>query len=884
MPSWVWRVVERHLRRRLPAGAAGPALGDLAEDYEGQRRSLGRLRSALWLLREARSLSQSYEPDRSSSFRLECLWRESRLAVRSLTRARWHSAAIVALLAVAIGANVAMFSLVNAVMLRELPVQRPAELVAVKRMSRDVSQGVSFPLYEALRERWQSMSGLIAVGDVSPAFSLDAASSAGVENVFGTMVSGNYFRVLGVNVAVGRALTEDDDRFEDPRPVIVISHTLWQTRFGGAPEVVGRSVWLAGSRFTIVGITPAAFRNLGGDRGIGGDYWVPLNMQPIVGRGGDRRRNAGASMLRVMGRLRDGVSMRQAQAEAAVLTGQLSTTVLMASTTIHVFDGSRGLGDATARRYWPALRLLSVTVALILLMACANIASLLLARATNRQREVAVRQALGCGRARLLLQFMLENSWLAAAGGALGLLVAIGGARALVTMAAPPGAAGIDLSLDRNVLLFTLASCVVTTLLFGLVPALQSSRGQLESALRAGSRSATSRSRQILNRLLVAVQVALAVVLVAACVQFSRSLHNLFAADLGFDRRDLIMVSIDGRTVGFQQPAQFVGLAHELIDRLSSLPGVKSTTLAATGFFGGARRGTSEFTIDAQPATPGRPSLLYSEVSHGYLQALDVPVVAGRSFAPDDRAGSVPVAVVNEAFARTYSAGQSVIGRRLGMYGDREFAIVGVVRDAKLNDLRETTEPLAFILIDQSPNRFNHIFVKTDGRQQAAVLAAIRPMIQQVSPTLRIDSVETLEDALERTLGQDVFAARLSGLFGGIAIALVCFGVYGVISYLVVTRTREIGVRLAIGARPQDVLRQVISEALLVVSPGLVVGLVAALALERFIASLLFGASPRDPVTFGAVALLMLATTALAAYVPARRAAKIAPVIALRGE
>ena len=817
---------------------------------------------------------------------LENVWRDSRHAMRGLIRARTHSVAVISLLAMAIGANVAIFSLVNALLLRDLPVERPEELIALKRMSRGTSQGMSIPLFEEFRHRLVSVSGLIGIADVNPPMIVDPASGAGPTDVSGAMVSGNYFRVLGVNAEVGRVFTEDDDRFEDPRPVLVLSHAFWQTQFGGDRTVVGRSVLLSGNRFTIIGVAPRELRAMGGDRGLGGDYWVPLNTQPVISGGADRRKNPGSSMLRVMGRLRSGEPLERVHAEAEVLYRQLPLQLARPESEIQVFPGNRGFGDALARQFWPPLRLLMIAVALLLVMACANVASLLLARAGGRQREIAVRQALGSGRARLIRQLLVESLLLAAAGGLLGLGLATSGARALVALAIPQGTPVVDLSIDRNILLFSVAVSVLTTVLFGLVPALHASRARIESALRSSSRGATGHSRRWLNRSLVAAQVALAVILVAGSVQFARSLHRLYSTDPGFDRRQMVLAAVDARSAGYQTDEQFPELARQIIGRLSSMPGVESVAVAATGFLGGGRRSTRTYKIDGrQYGAAGEPALFFNQVSNNYLRVFRVPFASGRDFTPDDRAGSPRVAVVNEAFARYYFSGQSAIGRRFEIDDATrdEFEIVGVVRDAKLNDLRETTEPLAFLPLDQSPARFSHVFVKQHS-PDVDVLSALRPAILAVNPRLRVNRVQTLDAALDETLSKDIMAARLSGLFGAVAIALVSFGVYGVISYLAMTRTREIGVRLALGARPGTILRHVVGDALWMVAPGLVIGTAIAVGLERLIASQLFGATPRDPVTFGVVVVFLLSTTALAAFLPARRAAGTAPMDALRSE
>jgi len=807
---------------------------------------------------------------------LENLWRDVRHAVRVLLRSRGHTAAIILLLALGIGSNAAIFTLFNAVFIRPLAVDRPQELAILTRTVNGNPSGWSVPGFEDFRSRQTSFSGLLAMGGIYMPVSLDPTGEP-LSDHTASAVTGNFFQELGVRAVIGRVLIPADDQPQNPNLAVVLSNGFWRQYFGGDPGVVGRTLYVNRRPLTVIGVTPPEFV------GLGESVWVPLN---ILGNDPNMRstlRNARAGWTTVMGRLKPDVSIQQAQVEAEVIHAQNPANVpekLDWTAAVRVEPGSRGLGRIE-KQYGKSLQVLMAAVALLLLIACANVGSLLLARSGSRQRETAVRLALGCGRRRLIRQFLIESLVLAAGGCALGLIFASWGMRGLLASILPGVALPIDVSLDTNVLLFTVAASGVAAILFGLGPALRASSIGIEPALKSASQTATGpRSRQLLNRCFVAAQVALSVVLVAGSVLFGQSLYRLHST-AGFDPKKVVTSRIGGALPPEASEDQWVDLAQRLTQRISGLPHVKSVSIASNGITSGWKFSWS-VAIEGAPESWGPPHV--DTVSANFLDTFGIPVVAGRGFTAEDRRGAPAVSVVNETFARAYFPGENALGKHFSVQGNPiPINIVGIMRDLKFFNLRQFAQPVAYVAFEQFPSRFGTVHFRVDG-SVPALLPLVRSVLNEVNPRLRPYQVETFGDKLNRSITQEIWLARLTSLFGALALGLACFGVYGVISYLVVSRTTEIGIRLAIGAQPGQVLRKVIGDALKTVAPGVVLGIGIALGSERFIAALLFGFKIRDPLTYGAVAACLLLTTALAAYLPARRASKIDPVDALRCE
>jgi predicted permease len=801
---------------------------------------------------------------------LDDLPREIRHAARSLLRAPAHTASIVILLALGIGANAAMFSLVNALYLRELPVHDPQRLVAL-------APYWSNPLIDEFRAAQQSFSGILATGSlVGTNVALDTGEQ--LSGISSGIASGNYFQVLGVHAAVGRTFTDDDDRFADPQPVMVITDGFWRRHFAADPHVLGRRVYLSGSPFTIIGVTEPTF--FGDLPGRVRDFWVPMNMQPVANPQGDVRGNRRYNWLSAMGRLKPGVSIQQAQAEAQAVFNRIAQprnpqNGIRLSSAANGFDGFR-------RNLETPIQVLSPTVALVLLIVWANVATLLLARGTARLREIAVRQALGCSRARLYRQFFLEGLLLALAGGAIGLALAPGAARALVLMQPAFDPIRLDLSLDHNMLFFGLGISLLTSIAFSLAPALRAGRAAIEPALKSASRSSTGR-RQPAVRCAIAFQAALSVMLVAASFLFARSLMRLRAVPVGFEHEHVIAATIDARFAGYREPAAQAALSRRLLDRLSALPGVQSATAGLCAVLMGCSR-ASAIAVDGRPPQPDDPRAPINPVYPNYFETVRIPLVMGRGFGAGDRPGSPPVAVATEAFARYYFPGENPLGRHFTESATADsIEIIGVVRDMKFVNPRDPPIRMAFLSQVQFPGPFSYVQVRTAGPPER-LLNAVRQAILQVDPKLYMRGPDLLSKNRETGLWRDVLLSRASVLFGVIALLLACFGVYGVVSYLVAARTAELGIRLALGALPGDVMRNVMIDALGTVAPGILLGIGGAWASGRLIESLLFGISGRDPWTYAAVAGALLATTILAAFLPALRASRVNPIEALRSE
>jgi predicted permease len=790
---------------------------------------------------------------------VENLWRDVRHAMRVLLRAPGHTAAIVALLALGIGSNAAIFTLFNAVFIRPLAVDRPQELAILTRTVNRNEAFWSGPGWEEFRSRQTSFSGLLAMTSAHPLSREPNGGDLGFQAT--SVVSGNFFQVLGVRPAIGRVFTESDDQPGKPSLVVVLSDGFWRNYLGADPKVVGRILYYGRLPFTVIGVTPREFI------GLGETVWVP------------RHAVSSRDFETVIGRLKLGVSIRQAQAEADVVYPQTPANAPETpslTTALLIEPGSRGLGRIE-KQFGKSLQLLMGAVALLLLIACANVGSLLLARAGSRQREIAVRLALGCGRKRLVRQFLIESLVLASGGCALGLVIASWGVRGLLASILPGAALPIDISLDARVVLFTVAVSCVAAMLFGLGPALRASNIGIEPALKSASQTATGpRSRQLLNRCFVAAQVALSVVLVAGSVLFGQSLYRLHST-AGFDAQNVVNALV------FYPRArvdQYVDMAQRLTERVSGIPHVKSVSVFADGIASGEKL---SFTAVVEGASGSWGPPRTQTVSANFFDTFGIPVVAGRGFTSEDRKGGSAVSIVNETFVRAYFPEGGALGKHFTVDGySLPITVVGITRDLKF-DLRAFSQPRAYVTYEQFPNRFSEVYFRVDGSASKA-LPLLQSVLTEVVPAKPGFVLRTLGEILSGSISQDIWLSRLTSLFGALALALACFGVYGVISYLVVSRTTEIGIRLAIGAQPGQVLRKVIGDALKTVAPGVVLGIGIAIGTEQFIAALLFGFKPRDPLTYGAVAACLLLTTALAAYLPARRASKIDPVDALRCE
>lgn len=821
---------------------------------------------------------------------IETLWQDLRYGLRMLLKNPGFAAVSVLSLALGIGANTAIFSLVDAVLLKMLPVKDPSQLVALDvYIARGERNGISYPMFEQLRARTTVFSGIFAALDGTSRLVLAGlAPGSQEEQAEVQLVSGEYFEVLGVNAVAGRTLTAADNQTPGAHPVAVLSYGFWQRRFAGDVSVIGKSITLKAQPFTIIGVTQPGF--FGEAVGRAPDIWAPLMMQPAFERGQSYLGAANRGWLRVMARLQPGVSEIQAQAALTTLLGQIkSEPSEFAKSSSHVsriglVAGGQGLSELRDKFAKP-LGVLMAAVGLVLLIACANVANLLLARSAARQKEIGIRLALGAGRVRLIRQFLTESLLLASAGGILGLFFAWWGSRILLVLVSGNAAPiPIDVEPNARLLAFTFAVSLSTAFLFGLAPALIATRQEINSALKT---IVLARPRLSLSRPLVVAQVALSLLLLAGAGLFVQTLRNLSTLDLGFAAEHIIQARFNPRSSGYK-PEQYSELYRQLLKQLNSTPGVRSASLSGSGFRSGTSR-TCCIAVEGYThrADEDREIQIFS-VTPGYFQTMELPLLLGRDFTPPEdvsKPNEFPkVAVINETMARFYFGQANPVGRRFG-WGDPaqtvkyDTEIVGVVKDANYGNLRGKTRSLIYF-----PTQGENLLVVRVAGTPAAFLSTIRQEIQAVDKNLEITSIRTVPQILDQALVQEGLLAKLSSFFGLLALLLACIGLYGVMSYDVARRTHEIGVRMALGAPGGAVSRMVLREMLWLLTLGLLFGLAGAVATTKLIESLLFGLAPTDPPTLTLAVLLLLGVATITAWLPARRAARIDPLLALRHE
>lgn len=832
---------------------------------------------------------------------VDSTWQDVRYAVRTLRRSPGFTAVTVATLALGIGANTAIFSVINAVMLRRLPVNHPEELVQLLSVYPGEPRTNLFwwRHYEHVRERSHSFSDVVAVADARFTVAGEGLEAAAIE---GQYVSGNLFSVLGLQPVLGRALDTSDDQLGSKTATsAVVSWTYWTGRLQADPAIVGRVLVVNGVPTTVVGVAPKAFAGL--QVGLHPALWVPAAMEPMTQR--PSRRADGTLPVGIMGRLRPGVTIAQALAEARVLDqyrlDDMAKTRQSAASVrgISIELEPAAAGFASLRdRFATALIVLMAVVAALLLIACTNVASLLLARGAARQQEMALRVSLGAGRVRLVRQVLTEALLVATAGGVVGVALASVGAGALARVMLSgreflrlQQRVELPVQPHLQVLLFTAAVALVTAVLFGAAPAWRAATSAPAGSLRASDAAGGTRSRRFVGRGLVVAQVALSIVLLSAAGVFVQHLSNLRNQDLGFERESLLLVTLDPTNSGYARDQLFTPY-QRLVHRLEEIPGVRSATLSGLTPISGA--GASRFIkVEGfdEPADARRYNPL-NWVGPRYFETFGTPLLAGRDFAFTDR-GRAPVAIVNQALARYYFGDKSPIGGRFQLVGpsnsgitgappDQVYEIIGVVGDAKYLDLREPPPRTIYLNSFQEPRMFaNQVAVKTIGNS-GAVVGEVRRVVREDLKTIPITSVITMNDLVDASVVPERILAALSSAFGAVGASLAALGVYGLLAYTVTRRTNEIGIRIALGATPSDISRMVLRGAVGLVSTGLVIGVSLALVGRRA-ASRVVTDLPADtawPLVFASAA--MLAFAAVAAIGPARRAARVEPVEALR--
>jgi len=821
---------------------------------------------------------------------METLMQDVRYGLRMLFRNPGFTVVAILSLALGIGANTTIFTLVNTVLLHPIPVRDPQTLVSpfttdVKNKDNQFNLfGISNPNYKDYLDQSGSFEGIAAF--VGAAINLSGGGEP--EQIAGDLVSGNFFALLGVQPALGRAFLPEEDRVEGARPVTVLGDRLWKRRFASDPSIVGKTINLNGQGFTVVGVAPPGFQGI---NTIGGpDLWAPMAMhkQLLSGFTAENFEDRRALLFNAVARLKPGVTLQQAEGELRTIAARLEKQYPTpnAGRSITLLPMSQTTVNPNIRRLFVmAGGLLMTVVAIVLLIACANVANLLLARATARRKEIAIRLSMGAGRLRLIRQLMTESVVLALLGGAAGFLVAFW-ARDLLLASRPPQFffGQLELNLDARVLLFTLFVSLLTGIVFGLMPALQASRPDLVVELKERTGQPGHSGRRFnLRSLLVVAQVALSLVSLIGAGLFLRSLRNTERIDPGFDAKNLITLRFDVGAQGYDR-VRGEEYQRRLLETVRAIPGVRAAALSANLPMGGGI-GRTVFP-EGQEASAGAVGQFTTanEMSVGYLDTLGIKLRRGRDIADTDREGAPLVVVINEAMAKQFWKGEDALGKRFKFFGDPDFRqVVGIVEDTKIFTLGEDAQPQAYIPVLQfyNPAMTLNVRAQTEGN---ALLPSVRRQVQALEPTMPLTNVQTAEDLIGQALWAPRMGAALLGIFGLIALVLAAIGIYGVMSYSVNQRTVEFGLRMALGASPSDVLGLVLRQGMLLVSIGLLIGIVTALFAMQLVKALLVGMSATDPMTFALISLLLAAVAALAGYVPARRATRVDPMVALRYE
>jgi predicted permease len=814
---------------------------------------------------------------------MEILAQDLRFFLRTLRKSPGFSAAVILTLTLGIGANTAIFSLIDAVILRTLPVKNPQQLYFLEAVSREGTDGgFPFSVFEQIRDRNTSLSGVIGFDGTRLSASIDGQP----EVLWGECVSGDFFNVLGVGTTRGRALTIEDDLPTSP-PAAVISHRYWKRRFGLDPAILGRTITLKGVPFTLVGVAPEGF--LGIEPGWAPDLWLPMAHWT-------RLRLNDHVNVGIMGRLKPGIARERARAELDAIYAAFgigapgseppSTERGQRQSRIVLTSGARGLSDLRDEFSLPLAILMGVVLA-VLLIACANVANLTLARASSRRKEIALRLAIGAGRTRLVRQLLTESVMLALFGGVLGFLLAIWGSDALLSLVSSGRVPiSLDLHHDARIFGFTTGLSLSIGVLFGLVPAMRATRTDLNSVLKDSAAQGGGGRATVLRNALVVLQVSLSVVLLVSAGLLVRSLQELFRVNPGFEQDRVLLVRAYPTIVGYQG-ARELGLYSRLQEQLQAISGVRSASLSRFGFLGG-RWSRRIFLPGSVARSSEEATALCYPVSPAFFETMGVPLLQGRDFRPADSPTGSRVAVVSEAFAHAHFARTGALGQRF-RFGDttdgEDIEIVGVVRDVKSLSLRESdSRPAVYIPISQTPgDRLGQITMELrTAMDSAAGAAAIQRQVRAIDRDLPLVSIETQAEFAAESLGTERLMSKLAGAFAILALVLASIGLYGVLAYDVAQRSREIAIRIAIGAKPADLLRLVLRHGLRLVIPGAVVGLAGALAVPSVLTSILFGVSPVDPLTLAGTALLLTMVALLACYLPARRAMAGDPLLALR--
>jgi macrolide transport system ATP-binding/permease protein len=806
-----------------------------------------------------------------------------RYGIRTLIKNPGLTAVIVLSLALGIGANISVFSFVNAFLLRPLPVKDPDQLVALYSGDSDHPYGgISYLNFLEYRQQNDVFSDMIAFWRMAP---VNLSSDGRTERVWGSVVSGNYFSLLGVKTALGRTFLPEEDRTPGSHPVAVLSHDLWQRHFGSDPSLIGKAIKLNGHSFTVVGVAPKNFK--GTTVGLSSDIWIPLMMQAQVMPAWDLLNNRGIHLLFVVARLKPGVTLDQARASMNVLalrveqahpsqSSRWTATLVPISKVDPEFD----------RSLFSVAGLLMALVGLVLLLSCTNVATLQLARASVRQRELSIRIAIGASRLRLIRQLLTESALLSLLGGAVGLILAFWTTDLLSVFKLPYFVPiSLDLKLEARVLTFALVLSVLAGILFGLAAALHSSRLGYTNPLRGEPVKTSLKPWKLgLHSLLVIAQTSISVVLLVVAGLFVRSFRNAQATNPGFNPNNVLAMSFDPKLDGYSD-AQSTIFYRQLVERVSALAGAQSVSLARMAPLD-LMRLWSEVAAEGQLRRAEGSNLMVStnSVTPRYFETLGIPLLFGRDFSEHDSNEAPRVAIVNEAMAHHLWPGQDPVGKRI-LCGDNRLEVVGVVKNGMYENWGKEVRPYMFTPLAQNDEAMDFpltLLLRTT-RDAKDMVVTVRSQVVSLDGNLAFD-IKSMTEQIHRTLSLPRMGALLTGMFGSLGLVLAVVGIYGLISYTATRSTHEIGVRMALGAELRDVLKLMLTQGIVLTVTGLIIGLAASLSVTRLLSNLLFGVTTNDSVTFVFVPAFLIAAALLASYVPARRAAKVDPMVALRYE
>ena len=810
---------------------------------------------------------------------MDVFWKNLVYSVRMLLKRPSVTALAIIAIGLGIGANTAIFSVVNTVLLQPLPYPQPEQLVglATEQRNQTLDGRGSFSVPDMLDVR-RSSTTLSHVAAVQQAGTM-ITEGGDPERLMGAMVSADYFPLLGVQPILGRVFTNEDDK-RGAASVVLISHGLWQRRYGGDPSIIGREVDLGG-KSTVIGIMPPGFEFPISDDTQ--DFWEPIfSAAFMTNQTTEERANR---FLQVIGRLKPGVTVDQAKADLDLMSRQIEQQSPQSNT--NVMFNAVSMHEDITRDYRGALLVMLGAVGLVLLIACANVANLLLARAAARQKEVAIRMALGASRRRIATQLLTESLLLSLVGGILGLLLATWGLELLITYGPPEVPRLRDVSLDRYVLFFTFGVSTITGVLFGLAPALQASKPNPGSMLKDTGRGVSHGARNRMRSALIVSEVALSLMLLVGAGLLISSFWRLLQTDPGFDPKGVLTLDIPLSRSTYAKPEQRSAAFEEIIRRMKTIPGVRDVS-AVSNVPLTDRDIELSFQIDGRtPFKPGEEATAdYTVAGNDYFRTMNIAVQRGRVFTGQDTMNSPHVIVISNALAKRYFPNEDAIGKRIIFDGEDETPreIIGVVADIRRQGLDLDVQPEMYVSQSQRPERRLSVVIRSETGDASQLTQAARAEVKAFDPNQIIWRTETLEQLLGTSVAPRRFNMLLLGIFAGVALVLAAVGLYGVMSYSVSWRTQEIGIRMALGAKRADVLRLVVRQGMTMTLIGLGVGLVGAFLMSRVLISLLYGVSPTDPLTFSVVSIVLLIVALLACLIPARRATRVDPIVALRTE